>query len=151
MSHDWHISVDSWSNSIYKQALIIVVSIPKHTVQNVIGGKHNLVNTVNLHRNTPWYPPILQSIRTMKGTSPILLSSCMACFKVSPLRDNWSSVGRNLIFTREIRPAFSTEEWAYKSSKHFRSPSTVADRFLLELRNSNLLWNEILEFKIMRD
>lgn len=57
---------------------------------------------------------LILQIPTMKGTSPLLLSSCMACFKVSPLRDNCSSVGRNLIFTREIKPAFSTEEWAYK-------------------------------------
>lgn len=47
---------------------------------------------------------------TMKGTSPLAMSSCMACLKVSPLRDSCSSVGRNLIFTKEIRPAFSTEE-----------------------------------------
>lgn len=47
---------------------------------------------------------------TIKGTNPLSLSSWMACFKVSPLRESCSSVGRNLILTRVIRPAFSTEE-----------------------------------------
>lgn len=91
------------------------------------------------------YPTILQCpIRTMKGTSPILRSSCMASFKVSPLRDNCSSVGRNRIFTREIRPAFSTEEWAYKSR---RCVKTIVN--VIRLRrgycrgggNTDLIWS----------
>lgn len=73
------------------------------------------INWNGKHRPTP-LTPTYPSVPTMKGTSPLLLSSCMACFNVSPLRDKCSSVGRNLIFTREINPAFSTEEWAYEHS-----------------------------------
>lgn len=51
------------------------------------------------------------------GTRPFFLSSAMAFFKVSPLREKFSSTGRNFIFTREIKPAFSTEECALKKKK----------------------------------
>lgn len=54
---------------------------------------------------------------TKTGTRPFFLSSAMAFFKVSPLREKFSSTGRNFIFTREIKPAFSTEECALKNNK----------------------------------
>jgi len=59
------------------------------------------------------------------GTRPFFLSSAMAFFKVSPLREKFSSTGRNFIFTREIKPAFSTEEYALKKKKTKPKNSTV--------------------------
>lgn len=54
---------------------------------------------------------------TKTGTRPLFRSSAMAFFKVSPLREKFSSTGRNFIFTREIKPAFSTEECAFKKKE----------------------------------
>ncbi|KAH0619987.1 hypothetical protein JD844_014470 [Phrynosoma platyrhinos] len=48
-----------------------------------------------------------------KGGGILQVSSSNEEKRVSPRKEKFSSTGRNLIFTREIKPAFSTEEWAY--------------------------------------
>lgn len=85
---------------------------------------------------------------TIKGTRPNSLSSLMACFKVSPLRENFSSVGRNLILTRVIRPAFSTEEWACKIKRatgfHFitlQSQTSRKKNHWFWFSQSHLIWS----------
>lgn len=51
---------------------------------------------------------------TITGIRPFFRSSSIAVWRVLPRRPKFSSVGRNLTFTREISPAFSTDEWAFK-------------------------------------
>lgn len=93
----------------------MIVSLT-YFLQNWI--QYNFWDTNYLHWLTkPSYylsGPISQ---TIKGINPLALSSWMASFKVSPLRENCSSVGRNLILMRVIRPAFSTEECACRITR----------------------------------
>lgn len=70
--------------------------------------------------NTMSIPPIRKLEHTKTGTRPLFLSSAMAFFKVPPLREKFSSTGRNFTFTREIKPAFSTEECAFKKREAVR-------------------------------
>lgn len=78
------------------------------------------------------------TIHTIKGTKPFALSSWMACFKVSPLRENCSSTGRNLILIRVIMPAFSTEEWACRITQRKKNiqRSLTFQEFLWRLGQS---------------